>query len=102
MGEGTLVGRGIERQLVVLGVGAADGRIAEKQRRSQDRRGRVTEKVGDPEIFARCFNTGAKSALVNVVKDCAAHQLALAVGADAIEQARRPLAAQCLDEINRL
>ncbi len=69
-------------------VGAADGGVVEEQRGREDCGWRVAEVVGDPEILARGFDAGAKSALVDVVEHRAAHQFALAVEADAIEQAR--------------
>src|SRR5208282_3766581 len=62
----------------------------------------IAEEVGDPEIFPCSFDTASKSALIDVVKDRSTHELALAVGADAIEQARRSFASHCLDVINRL
>ena len=93
-----LVGWRIEGQLFVLGVGAADGGVVKEQRRSEDGGRWICEIVRHPEIAARSLNAGAKSAFVNVGKHCAAHQLALAVGADAVEESRcairRPLFAR--------
>ena len=83
---GWLLRRRIERQLLVLLVGALDGDVAQQQRGREYGVGHVAQVVGYPQVFAGGLDTGAQGALVEIVQSGAAHQFALAVEADAVEQ----------------
>ena len=58
--------------------------------------GDSAEGVGDVEVVAGGDDIGAEAAVVEFVEDCAANELAGAVGVDEVEQAREELATEGL------
>ena len=75
-----LVRRGIERELIVLFVGALHRYIVEEQRGREHSLRHVAKVVGNKKVFSRGHNVGAQGSLIQIVERRATHQFTLAGG----------------------
>ncbi len=95
-------GRGVVGELLLLDGGALYADVVEEHAGGDDGLGDDAEGVRDVGVVADGDDAGAEAAVVELVEDGSANELAGAIGVDAVEQAGEEFAAEGFDGVDVL